>query len=75
MENNRGILRRAVISGTVSGLATAGVASFAGKHENGSYAAPLNATSHIIWGEEAAYHGTAKSLSPTPRNPPKDNTA
>lgn len=56
MENNRGILRRAVISGTVSGLATAGVASFAGKHENGSYAAPLNATSHIIWGEEAAYH-------------------
>ena len=56
MENNRGILGQAVISGTVSALATAGVASFAGKHENGSYAAPLNATSHIIWGEEAAYH-------------------
>ncbi|PTQ81518.1 hypothetical protein C8R21_10969 [Nitrosospira multiformis] len=56
MKNNRGILGRAVISGTVSGLATAGVASFAGKYENGSYAAPLNATSHIIWGEEAAYH-------------------
>jgi hypothetical protein len=56
MKNNGGILERAVISGTVSGLATAGIASFAGKHENGSYAAPLNATSHIIWGEEAAYH-------------------
>jgi hypothetical protein len=56
MKNNRGILGRAVISGTVSGLATAGAASFAGKYENGSYAAPLNATSHIIWGEEAAYH-------------------
>lgn len=56
MENNRGILGRAVISGTVSGLATAGVASLVGKCENGSYAAPLNATSHIVWGEEAAYH-------------------
>jgi hypothetical protein len=56
MENNRGIMRRALISGTVSGLATAGIASLAGKRENDSYAAPLNATSHIVWGEEAVYH-------------------
>jgi hypothetical protein len=55
MEKNRSVLGQALISGTVSGLATAGVASLAGKRENGSYAAPLNATSHIIWGEEAAW--------------------
>lgn len=55
MEKKRGTLRRALVSGTVSGLATAGVASLAGKRENGSYAAPLNATSHIVWGEKAAY--------------------
>lgn len=56
MEKNKGTLGRALISGTVSGLATAGVASLAGKRENDSYAAPLNATSHIVWGEKAAYH-------------------
>jgi hypothetical protein len=45
---------RAVISGTIGGLAAAAAASLAGKREDGSYAAPLNATSHIIWGDEAA---------------------
>jgi hypothetical protein len=52
---NRGeILRRAIVSGTVGGLAAATAASLAGKCEEGSYAAPLNATSHILWGDEAA---------------------
>ena len=54
MDKERSILSRAVKSGTISGLATAAVASLAGKRENRSYAAPLNATSHIIWGDEAA---------------------
>ncbi|MBA4142003.1 MAG: hypothetical protein H0X43_03140 [Nitrosospira sp.] len=49
-----GILRRAVTSGTISGLATALTASVAGKLEDGSFAAPLNATSHVLWGDKAA---------------------
>ena len=53
MEKARSVLGRAVKSGTITGLATAGVASLAGKQENGSFAAPLNATSHILWGDKA----------------------
>jgi hypothetical protein len=49
-----GLLRRAAASGTLGGLATAIAASLAGKCEDGSYAAPLNATSHVIWGDKAA---------------------
>ena len=52
---SRSVLGRAVISGTVGGLAAAAAASLAGKREDDHYAAPLNATSHIIWGEEAAH--------------------
>jgi hypothetical protein len=48
------LLARAVTSGTIGGLAAAAAASLAGKREDRSYAAPLNATSHIIWGDEAA---------------------
>ena len=54
MKKTQSILGPAVRSGTVAGLAAAAVASVAGKCEVDSYAAPLNATSHIIWGEEAA---------------------
>lgn len=48
------LLARAATSGTIGGLAAAAAASLAGMREEGSYAAPLNATSHIIWGDEAA---------------------
>lgn len=48
------ILHGALQSGTSAALATAAVAAIAGKCETGSFAAPLNATSHILWGEEAA---------------------
>lgn len=44
---------RTLISGTVSGIATALAASMAGRRETGAYAAPINATSHITWGDEA----------------------
>ena len=54
MEKAGSVLERAVKSGTISGLAAATVASLAGKQENGSFAAPLNATSHILWGDKAA---------------------
>jgi hypothetical protein len=53
-QESQGVLKRAIASGTISGLATAAVALLEGKRETGSYYAPLNATSHIVWGNEAA---------------------
>jgi len=53
------LFTRALTSGTVSGLATSAVAALAGKRETASYAAPINATSHILWGDEAARHDSA----------------
>lgn len=50
---------RALISGTIAGVATAMVASLAGRRETGSYAAPLNATSHVLWGDNAAWRNSA----------------
>jgi hypothetical protein len=44
---------RALVSGTVAGLTTSAAAALAGKREAGSYVAPVNATSHILWGEKA----------------------
>lgn len=46
--------KRALTSGTVAGIATVAAAVLAGRRETGSYAAPLNATSHIVWGNQAA---------------------
>lgn len=46
-------LKQAATSGTIAGLTTALVASLAGRRETGSYAAPLNATSHVLWGDKA----------------------
>ena len=53
-QESQGVLKRAIASGTISGLATAAATLVEGKRETGSYYAPLNATSHIIWGDEAA---------------------
>lgn len=47
------LLLRAVASGTVAAAAVAGVASVIGRRKTGSYAAALNATSHVVWGEQA----------------------
>ncbi|MEN3365959.1 MAG: hypothetical protein V7606_3233, partial [Burkholderiales bacterium] len=47
MQNADNTVNRALISGTVAGLSVALAASLQGKRETGSYAAPLNATSHI----------------------------
>lgn len=54
MQNTETALRRAVISGTLAGITSAAAAALTGKRETGSYAAPLNATSHIVWGDKAA---------------------
>ena len=40
----------------IASVATTAAALLLGKKEAGSAAAPLNATSHIIWGDEAANH-------------------
>lgn len=48
------LLLRALASGTVAAAAVASVASIAGRRRTGSYAAALNATSHVVWGEQAA---------------------
>jgi hypothetical protein len=54
MPTNQSILSRALQSGTVAALTSSVTASLAGRYENASYAAPLNATSHILWGDKAA---------------------
>jgi hypothetical protein len=45
-----------LITAGIATAATTAVVAFLGKRETGSAAAPLNATSHIAWGEEAATH-------------------
>lgn len=50
---------RALASGTVAGITTAATAAAAGKREDNSYAAPINATSHIVWGDRAAAQDAA----------------
>lgn len=56
MNANESAFARSLVSGTVAALAITAVASVAGKRETESYAAPLNATSHVVWGDEAAAH-------------------
>ena len=58
MQSNS-LLSRTLTSGTISGLAISAVAALAGKREAASYVAPINATSHILWGDEAAQHDGA----------------
>lgn len=46
-------LVRALTSGSVAGLATTAAVALAGKREAGSALGPVNATSHILWGDAA----------------------
>jgi len=59
MNSPNSLFARALTSGTISGIATSAVAALAGRRETASYAAPINATSHILWGDEAARHNGA----------------
>jgi hypothetical protein len=47
--------RRSLFSGTLSAFVSAFAAALSGKHEAASFAAPLNAISHILWGDKAAH--------------------
>lgn len=47
---------RVVLSGALAGTAAAIAVSIAGRRETRSFPAPLNATSHIVWGDAAARH-------------------
>ncbi len=47
-------LRRAVPIAALTSLTTSLTAALCGWRENGNAVAPLNAISHIVWGEEAA---------------------
>lgn len=49
-------LERALVSGTIAAAAVALAVAVAGRRRIGSGAAPLNATSHLLWGDEAARH-------------------
>lgn len=50
---------RALTSGNVAGLATTAAVAVAGKREAGSALAPVNATSHILWGDAAGRQDAA----------------
>ncbi|WP_287111571.1 hypothetical protein [Methylobacillus sp.] len=52
----RGLCRRGLSSGTYASLSSAVALAICGKLENGSYAAPINAISHWVWGDDAARH-------------------
>lgn len=47
------LITRALVSGTLAAISTTTVVSIAGRRTAGSYAAPINATSHALWGEAA----------------------
>lgn len=47
-------VRRVATSGLAAGTAAALTASIAARREGSSYPSALNATSHIVWGEQAA---------------------
>jgi hypothetical protein len=59
MPMDSSVFKRSLLSGTVSSITTTLAAALAGKRETSSYAAPINATSHIFWGDEAARHDRA----------------
>jgi len=52
-------MRDSVAAGKLAGLATAATAALCGKVELDNAVAPLNAVSHIVWGEEAFGADTA----------------
>lgn len=66
MQNVSSDFTRTLATGTLSALTASLAATLAGKREAHSYAAPINATSHIIWGDEAARHsGTSLKYTGT----------
>lgn len=50
----RRVLRRACVSGTVAAVASAATVALLARRRTGSLASGANATSHVLWGDEAA---------------------
>lgn len=50
---NIGWIARSISSGSLAGLVTTAAVALAGRREARSAAAPINATSHVLWGDEA----------------------
>src|SRR5688572_4140421 len=48
--------RNALITGTIAGLATALTATLGARRYDLAPAAPINAVSHVVWGDEAGAH-------------------
>jgi hypothetical protein len=53
------LIIRALISGTLAAAATTLTAAVTGRRATGSYTAPINATSHIVWGDAAAHENNS----------------
>lgn len=54
MKSWREAAKDAVVPGMMAGIATAATAAARGKADSGSAVAPINAASHVIWGDRAA---------------------
>ena len=48
------VFARSLFSGTIVGLAVTATAAAFGRRATGSAVAPINATSHVVWGDYAA---------------------
>ncbi|MFL9711420.1 hypothetical protein [Methylobacillus sp. Pita1] len=55
----KGLCRRGLSTGTYASVSSALALAICGKLENGAYAAPINAISHWVWGDDAARHDGA----------------
>lgn len=58
-------LARALTSGSFAGLVTTAAISLAGERESGNAIAPINATSHVLWGDDEASRADAVDLKHT----------
>jgi hypothetical protein len=54
-----GLITRAIARGSLAGVVTTAAVALAGRREARSAVAPINATSHVLWGDEA---GTADAV-------------
>ena len=55
------LINDSIATGAVATAATTAAASICGRLEEGTPVAPLNAVSHILWGDEAAAHDEASA--------------
>jgi hypothetical protein len=52
-------LREGAVAGTAAGLLSSAALAATGRRQAGSMAAPFNATSHWLWGDQALYEDRA----------------